>query len=187
MAATADTATRAAAVTPLPVRTEIRITGLTYDGGYAEYMIAPSETLAAIPAGLEAIEAAPLMCAGITIFNALRRAGPPARTYGRGVRRSEHQGAEKPPSIAFPGIRLAAGQLMLSCGGGAHGGANVVFRELNPDSIHENAKTNPLEHSTNGAKLTIQGQIILENQRFRRARLIIKRLVALAQAPTPAQ
>ena len=72
MAATADTATRAAAATPLPVTTETRITGLTYDGGYAEYMIAPGETLAAIPAGLEAIEAAPLMCAGITIFNALR-------------------------------------------------------------------------------------------------------------------
>jgi len=51
------------------------ITGFTYDGGYSEYMVAPAQTLAAIPDGLSAEEAAPLMCAGITTFNALRHAG----------------------------------------------------------------------------------------------------------------
>ncbi|MCW8386193.1 alcohol dehydrogenase [Fluoribacter dumoffii] len=49
-----------------------QITGLDYDGGYAEYMIAPVEALAAIPDELSFAEAAPLMCAGITTFNALR-------------------------------------------------------------------------------------------------------------------
>lgn len=49
-----------------------QITGLDYDGGYAQYMIAPVEALAAIPDELSFAEAAPLMCAGITTFNALR-------------------------------------------------------------------------------------------------------------------
>jgi len=52
-----------------------QIPGISYDGGYAEYMIAPFEALAAIPDELEAAEAAPLLCAGITTFNALRNSG----------------------------------------------------------------------------------------------------------------
>jgi D-arabinose 1-dehydrogenase-like Zn-dependent alcohol dehydrogenase len=50
-------------------------TGIHYDGGYAEYMIAPWEAVAAMPDGLDPIEAAPLLCAGITTFNALRHGG----------------------------------------------------------------------------------------------------------------
>jgi D-arabinose 1-dehydrogenase-like Zn-dependent alcohol dehydrogenase len=52
-----------------------KITGITYDGGYQEYMVAPIEAVARIPDGLDAAEAAPLMCAGITTFNALRHSG----------------------------------------------------------------------------------------------------------------
>jgi D-arabinose 1-dehydrogenase-like Zn-dependent alcohol dehydrogenase len=52
-----------------------QIPGISYDGGYAEYMLAPFEALAAIPDELEAAEAAPLLCAGITTFNALRNSG----------------------------------------------------------------------------------------------------------------
>jgi D-arabinose 1-dehydrogenase-like Zn-dependent alcohol dehydrogenase len=52
-----------------------KITGLSFDGGYQQYMIAPVEALAAIPEGLDAAEAAPLLCAGITTFNALRHSG----------------------------------------------------------------------------------------------------------------
>jgi D-arabinose 1-dehydrogenase-like Zn-dependent alcohol dehydrogenase len=51
------------------------ITGFTHDGGYAEYMVAPAQTLAAIPDGLSPEDAAPLMCAGVTTFNALRHSG----------------------------------------------------------------------------------------------------------------
>jgi D-arabinose 1-dehydrogenase-like Zn-dependent alcohol dehydrogenase len=52
-----------------------RIPGITFDGGYADFMIAPVEALASVPAELEAAEAAPLLCAGITTFNALRHSG----------------------------------------------------------------------------------------------------------------
>src|SRR5439155_9874400 len=51
------------------------ITGITYDGGYAEYMIARTEALALVPDELSPIEAAPLMCAGVTTFNCLRNSG----------------------------------------------------------------------------------------------------------------
>ena len=52
-----------------------QITGLTFDGGYGEYMIAPVSAVARMPAELPAVDAAPLMCAGITTFNALRNSG----------------------------------------------------------------------------------------------------------------
>jgi len=54
------------------------ITGIGFDGGYQEYMVAPAQALAPIPDALSAVEAGPLMCAGITTFNALRHAGASA-------------------------------------------------------------------------------------------------------------
>jgi D-arabinose 1-dehydrogenase-like Zn-dependent alcohol dehydrogenase len=51
------------------------VCGLSYDGGYQEFMIAPVEALARMPESLDPAEAAPLMCAGITTFNALRHSG----------------------------------------------------------------------------------------------------------------
>src|SRR5436853_7698546 len=53
----------------------LKIPGISYDGGYQQYMVAPVEALAAIPESLGAAEAAPLLCAGITTFNALRHSG----------------------------------------------------------------------------------------------------------------
>jgi D-arabinose 1-dehydrogenase-like Zn-dependent alcohol dehydrogenase len=52
-----------------------KIAGISYDGGYQEYMVAPVEALVAIPDSLNAVEAAPLLCAGITTYNALRHSG----------------------------------------------------------------------------------------------------------------
>lgn len=52
-----------------------KISGISYDGGYAEYMTAPFEALARVPAELSSEEAAPLLCAGITTYNALRNSG----------------------------------------------------------------------------------------------------------------
>jgi D-arabinose 1-dehydrogenase-like Zn-dependent alcohol dehydrogenase len=52
-----------------------KVTGFDFNGGYAEYMIARAETLAAIPDALPAEEAGPFMCAGVTVYNALRNAG----------------------------------------------------------------------------------------------------------------
>ena len=54
------------------------ISGITTDGGYAEVMIAEARALGSIPDELASAEAAPLLCAGITTFNALRNAGSPA-------------------------------------------------------------------------------------------------------------
>src|SRR5262249_51417506 len=53
----------------------LKIPGISYDGGYQQYMVAPVEALVAIPDSLGAAEAAPLLCAGITTFNALRHSG----------------------------------------------------------------------------------------------------------------
>ena len=53
----------------------LKIAGISYDGGYQQYMLAPAEALTAIPESLSDVEAAPLLCAGITTFNALRHSG----------------------------------------------------------------------------------------------------------------
>src|SRR5213595_4272973 len=53
----------------------LKVPGISYDGGYQQYMVAQVEALAAVPASLSDAEAAPLLCAGITTFNALRHSG----------------------------------------------------------------------------------------------------------------
>ncbi|HVI23269.1 MAG TPA: alcohol dehydrogenase [Myxococcales bacterium] len=54
---------------------QAKITGVTQDGGFAEYMVSPAEAVARIPEKLTAVEAAPLMCAGVTTYNSLRNSG----------------------------------------------------------------------------------------------------------------
>ena len=53
----------------------LKVPGISYDGGYEQYMVAPVEALVAMPEGLGSVEAAPLLCAGITTYNALRHSG----------------------------------------------------------------------------------------------------------------
>lgn len=53
----------------------LQVPGISYDGGYQQYMIAPVEALVSVPESLNDIEAAPLLCAGLTTFNSLRRSG----------------------------------------------------------------------------------------------------------------
>jgi len=52
-----------------------KVPGVSYDGGYQQYMVAPVESLSAVPEGLSDVEAAPLLCAGVTTFGALRNSG----------------------------------------------------------------------------------------------------------------
>jgi D-arabinose 1-dehydrogenase-like Zn-dependent alcohol dehydrogenase len=52
-----------------------KVTGISYDGGYQQYMVAPVEALVSIPESLKDVDAAPLLCAGITTYNALRHSG----------------------------------------------------------------------------------------------------------------
>lgn len=92
--------------------TKPSIPGLTYDGGYADYMTAPAEALAAIPEALTSVEAAPLLCAGITTFNALRnsgaRAGDLVAVLGLGG--LGHLGVQFAAKMGFRTVAIARGQ-----------------------------------------------------------------------------
>jgi D-arabinose 1-dehydrogenase-like Zn-dependent alcohol dehydrogenase len=88
-----------------------RITGLTSDGGYADYMIAHSSALALLPEGLSAIEAGPLVCAGVTTFNALRNsAAQPGETVAiLGIGGLGHLGVQFAAKMGFRTIAIARG------------------------------------------------------------------------------
>jgi D-arabinose 1-dehydrogenase-like Zn-dependent alcohol dehydrogenase len=89
-----------------------QVTGVTYDGGYAEYMIAPANAVARMPDDLPAIEAAPLMCAGITTFNALRNsgAGPGEVVAVLGLGGLGHLGVQYAAKMGFHTVAIARGQ-----------------------------------------------------------------------------
>lgn len=74
----------------------VLISGISYDGGYAQYMVAPIEALASVPDSLSDVEAAPLLCAGITTFNALRHSGalPGALVAVQGIGGLGHLGIQ---------------------------------------------------------------------------------------------
>jgi D-arabinose 1-dehydrogenase-like Zn-dependent alcohol dehydrogenase len=74
----------------------MKIAGISYDGGYQQYMLAPVEALVAIPESLNDAEAAPLLCAGVTTFNALRRSGalPPDLVAVLGIGGLGHLGIQ---------------------------------------------------------------------------------------------
>jgi D-arabinose 1-dehydrogenase-like Zn-dependent alcohol dehydrogenase len=74
----------------------VQVAGISYDGGYQQYMVAPVEALAAVPASLSDAEAAPLLCAGITTFNALRHGGamPPDLVAVQGIGGLGHLGIQ---------------------------------------------------------------------------------------------
>jgi D-arabinose 1-dehydrogenase-like Zn-dependent alcohol dehydrogenase len=88
-----------------------RITGLTHDGGYADYMIAHSSALALLPEGLSPIEAGPLVCAGVTTFNALRNSGAqPGDTVAiLGIGGLGHLGVQFAAKMGFRTIAIARG------------------------------------------------------------------------------
>jgi len=89
-----------------------QIPGITYDGGYAEFMIAPAVALALIPAGLSAVDAAPLMCAGITTFNSLRNSGArPGDTVAvLGVGGLGHLAVQFAAKMGFKTVAVARGR-----------------------------------------------------------------------------
>jgi D-arabinose 1-dehydrogenase-like Zn-dependent alcohol dehydrogenase len=89
-----------------------KITAITHDGGYAEYMISPAEAVAAIPEELPAAEAAPLLCAGITVFNALRNSGahPGALVAVQGVGGLGHLGIQYARQMGFRTVAIGRGK-----------------------------------------------------------------------------
>ena len=93
-------------------RTSTRVTGITGDGGYAEYMTAPQEAVARIPDELAAADAAPLLCAGLTTFNALRnsgaRGGDVVAVLGLGG--LGHLGVQYAAKMGFRTVAIARGR-----------------------------------------------------------------------------
>ena len=89
----------------------LRVPGISYDGGYAEYMIAPVEALATMPDGLQSAEAAPLLCAGITTFNALRNSGArPGDTVAvLGIGGLGHLGVQFASKFGFRVVAISRG------------------------------------------------------------------------------
>jgi D-arabinose 1-dehydrogenase-like Zn-dependent alcohol dehydrogenase len=88
-----------------------QIPGISYDGGYAEYMIAPFEALAAIPDELKSEDAAPLLCAGITTFNSLRHSGAHAGDLVAvlGIGGLGHLGVQFAAKMGFNTVAIARG------------------------------------------------------------------------------
>src|SRR6185436_2821433 len=89
-----------------------QIPGITYDGGYADYMIAPSGALAHIPDDLAPTDAGPLMCAGVTTFNSLRNSGARGGDIVAilGIGGLGHLGVQFAAKMGFKTIAIARGQ-----------------------------------------------------------------------------
>jgi D-arabinose 1-dehydrogenase-like Zn-dependent alcohol dehydrogenase len=88
-----------------------QITGLSFDGGYADYLVAPAGALARIPEGIRPEEAAPLLCAGVTTFNSLRHSGarPGDLVAVLGVGGLGHLGIQFAAKMGFRTVALARG------------------------------------------------------------------------------
>jgi D-arabinose 1-dehydrogenase-like Zn-dependent alcohol dehydrogenase len=89
-----------------------QITGLTCDGGYTDYMIASAAALALIPDELSAVDAGPLLCAGVTTFNALRNSGarPGDVVAVLGVGGLGHMGVQFSAKMGFATVAIARGK-----------------------------------------------------------------------------
>jgi len=87
------------------------IPGVIYDGGYADYVVAPAEAIVAVPDSLKSVEAAPLLCAGITTFNALRNSGakPPDTVAILGMGGLGHLGVQFASKMGFNTVAVARG------------------------------------------------------------------------------
>jgi D-arabinose 1-dehydrogenase-like Zn-dependent alcohol dehydrogenase len=91
---------------------DLKVTGISFDGGYAEYMVAPAIAVALVPDELPAVDAAPLMCAGVTTYNALRnsgaRPGDVAAVFGLGG--LGHLGVQYAAKMGFRTVAIARGK-----------------------------------------------------------------------------
>jgi D-arabinose 1-dehydrogenase-like Zn-dependent alcohol dehydrogenase len=87
-------------------------TGISFDGGYAEYMVAPAEALALVPDELSAVDGAPLMCAGVTTFNALRNSGARGGDVVAvlGIGGLGHLGVQFAAKMGFKTVAIARGK-----------------------------------------------------------------------------
>ena len=88
-----------------------KVTGIHFDGGYADYVVVPAEAVAAMPDDLPADEAAPLMCAGITVYNAMRNSGARAGDLVavQGIGGLGHLGIQYARQMGFHTVAIGRG------------------------------------------------------------------------------
>lgn len=88
-----------------------KVTGISYDGGYAEYTVVPAEALARLPESLAPVDAGPLLCAGVTTYNALRNAGARAgdTVAVQGIGGLGHLGLQFAAKMGFRTVALSRG------------------------------------------------------------------------------
>jgi D-arabinose 1-dehydrogenase-like Zn-dependent alcohol dehydrogenase len=88
-----------------------QVPGISYDGGYADYVVAPAMALAAVPDALSGVEAGPLLCAGITTFNAIRNSGaqPPDVVAILGIGGLGHLGVQYASKMGYTTVAIARG------------------------------------------------------------------------------
>jgi alcohol dehydrogenase/propanol-preferring alcohol dehydrogenase len=150
-----------------------KITAIHFDGGYAEYLIVPAEAVALMPDDLPADEAAPLLCAGITVFNALRNSGARAGDLVavQGIGGLGHLGIQYARQMGFRTVAIGRGgdKQVLAKKLGAHeyvdtsagdpaqalqkmGGAHVILATA-PDSKSMSALVNGL--GANGTLIVV--------------------------------
>jgi len=103
-----------------------QVCGISYDGGYAEYLVAPENALAAVPEDLSDADAAPLLCAGITTYNALRNTGarPGDLVAVQGIGGLGHLGVQYAHKMGFHTVAISRGsdkqQLAMDLGADAY-------------------------------------------------------------------
>jgi D-arabinose 1-dehydrogenase-like Zn-dependent alcohol dehydrogenase len=125
-----------------------RITGISFDGGHAEYMVASAAILAAIPDALSDVEAGPLMCAGVTTYNALRNAGarPADLVAVLGIGGLGHLGVQFAAKMGYRTAALARGK-----------DKEALARELGAHEYIDTQAENPAEalQRLGGAKIVL--------------------------------
>jgi D-arabinose 1-dehydrogenase-like Zn-dependent alcohol dehydrogenase len=114
----------------------LKIAGISYDGGYQQYMVAPVEALTAMPEGLSDVEAAPLLCAGITTFNALRHSGamPSDLVAVLGVGGLGHLGIQFASKFGYKVVAIGRGEE-----------SAALAKKLGASVYIDNKVTNPAE------------------------------------------
>jgi D-arabinose 1-dehydrogenase-like Zn-dependent alcohol dehydrogenase len=126
----------------------VKISGVSYDGGYQQYMVAPESALTAIPEGLSDVEAAPMLCAGITTYNALRHSGavPGDLVAVLGVGGLGHLGIQFANKFGYK---------VVAVGRGAESAA--LAKKLGASVYIDNKETNPAEalQKLGGAKVIL--------------------------------
>lgn len=129
-------------------QTGVQVTGISFDGGYAEYMVAPVTALALVPDELTAVDAAPLMCAGLTTFNSLRNSGAIAGDLVAilGVGGLGHLGVQYAAKMGFRTVAIARGK-----------DKEPLAKQLGAIHYIDSDATNPAEELTKlgGAKVVI--------------------------------